>query len=166
MPSVSGSTAGLEPEALIDRIRQAAVAFSNSETFGDDLTCVAVRIEERELPLVRAEMEMSSDLDELARARAFVREVCRTLPGPAMDEDSVSQLELAITEAASNVMRHAYRGRTDQRIQLDVEVFADRLVWRLHHLGETFDPDAVKTPAFDGTQEGGFGMVHHRAVRR
>jgi anti-sigma regulatory factor (Ser/Thr protein kinase) len=148
----------LDPEALIDQIRQAAVAFSNSETFGDDLTCVAVRIEERELPLVRAELEISSDLNELGRARAFVREVCRTLPGPALEEESVSQLELAITEAASNVMRHAYRGRPEQLIQLDAEVFADRIVLRLHHLGETFDPAAVKTPAFDGTQDGGFGM--------
>jgi sigma-B regulation protein RsbU (phosphoserine phosphatase) len=148
----------LEPEQLIDQIRQAAVAFSNSETFGDDLTCVAVKIEERELPLARAELEISSDLNELGRARAFVRDVCRTLPGPALDEESVSQLELAITEAASNVMRHAYRGRPEQLIQLDAEVFADRIVLRLHHLGETFDPGAVKTPAFDGTQDGGFGM--------
>ena len=148
----------LEPEALIDQIRQAAVAFSNSETFGDDLTCVAVRIDERELPLARAELEISSDLDELGRARAFVREVCRTLPGPPLEEEAVSQLELAITEAASNVMRHAYRGRPEQLIQLDAEVFADRIVLRLHHLGETFDPGAVKTPAFDGTQDGGFGM--------
>ena len=148
----------LEPEALIDQIRQAAVAFSNSETFGDDLTCVAVRIEERELPLARAEMEISSDLNELARARAFVRDVCQRLPAPAFDEEAVAQLELAMTEAASNVMRHAYNGRTDQRIQLDAEVFHDRIVLRLHHLGETFDPDAVNAPTFDGTQEGGFGM--------
>jgi sigma-B regulation protein RsbU (phosphoserine phosphatase) len=148
----------LAPEALIDAIRQAAVQFSNSETFGDDLTCVAVRIEEREVPLARAELEISSDLNELARARAFVRDVCRTLPGPAMAEESVSQLELAITEAASNVMRHAYRGRNDQQIQLDAEVFADRIVLRLHHLGETFDPDTVSAPAFDGTRDGGFGM--------
>jgi sigma-B regulation protein RsbU (phosphoserine phosphatase) len=148
----------LEPEALIDEIRQAAVAFSNSETFGDDLTCVAVRIDERELPLTRAELEMSSDLEELSRVRAFVRDVCRTLPGPPLDDSEISQLELAMTEAASNVMRHAYQGRTDQRIQLDAEVFVDRIVLRLHHLGETFDPDAVNAPTFDGTQEGGFGM--------
>jgi phosphoserine phosphatase RsbU/P len=148
----------LEPDALIDQIRQAAVAFSHSETFGDDLTCVAVRIEKREWPLSRAAIEMSSDLTELARARAFVRDVCATLPDPALDDESVSQLELAITEAASNVMMHAYRGRTDQQIQLDAEVFADRVVLRLHHLGESFDPEAVKPPAFDGSQEGGFGM--------
>jgi anti-sigma regulatory factor (Ser/Thr protein kinase) len=75
-----------------------------------------------------------------------------------VEETVVSQLELAITDALSNIMRHAYRGRTDQRIQLDIEAFADRLVLRLHHLGETFDPSAVKTPAFDGSEDGGFGM--------
>ena len=45
--SASGHTVSSSPRELIERIRQAAVAFSNSETFGDDLTCVAVRIEER-----------------------------------------------------------------------------------------------------------------------
>jgi anti-sigma regulatory factor (Ser/Thr protein kinase) len=39
-----------------------------------------------------------------------------------------------------------------------VEVFADRIVLRLHHLGDTFDPAAVSAPAFDGTRDGGFGM--------
>ena len=45
-----------------------------------------------------------------------------------------------MTEAASNVMRHAYGGRTDRRIQLDAEVFADRIVLRLHHLGAELRP--------------------------
>ena len=54
---------------------------SKTETFGDDLTCVAVRIEDRERPAFRAEIEISSDLKELGRARAFVREACRLL-GP------------------------------------------------------------------------------------
>ena len=58
----------LEPEELVDRIRQAAVAFSNSETFGDDLTCVAVRIEERSRRF-RAEIEISSDSRSWGGAR-------------------------------------------------------------------------------------------------
>ena len=62
----------LEPRELIEQIRLEAVAFSRSERFGDDLTCVAVRIEERRLPLVRAEIEISSDL-EGAGARARLR---------------------------------------------------------------------------------------------
>jgi anti-sigma regulatory factor (Ser/Thr protein kinase) len=147
----------LEPRDLIERIRLEAVAFAGSERFGDDLTCVAVRIEERQLPQARAELEISSDLKELARARMFVRDVCARLAAP-VDEDTLNQLELAMTEAASNVMRHAYSGRTDRRIQLSAEIYEDRIVLRLHHLGQSFDPDAIRPPKFDGTEEGGFGM--------
>ena len=147
----------LEPRDLIEQIRLEAVAFSRSERFGDDLTCVAVQIEERRLPIARAEIEISSDLKELARARAFVREACTSLADPPAEE-IVDALQLATTEAASNVMRHAYGGRTDRRIQLAVEAFDDRIVVRLHHLGQSFDPASVRPPVFDGTQEGGFGM--------
>ena len=86
-----------------------------------------------------------------------MREVCTSLANPPADE-IIDQLELAMTEAASNVMRHAYGGRTDRRIQLEAEAFDDRIVLRLHHLGQSFDPAAVRPPVFDGTQEGGFGM--------
>jgi sigma-B regulation protein RsbU (phosphoserine phosphatase) len=147
----------LEPRELIEQIRLEAVAFSSSERFGDDFTCVAVRIEERRLPLLHAEIEISSDLKELSRVRAFVREVCTGL-APPPPEEIIDQLELAITEAASNVMRHAYGGRTDRSIQLVAEAFDDRIVLRLHHLGQSFDPAMVRPPVFDGSQEGGFGM--------
>ena len=147
----------LVPRELVERIRLAAVEFAGSERFGDDLTCVAVRIEDRLLPLAREEMDLSSDLQELATARAFVRSFCARLSAPP-DEETIDQLELAITEAASNIMRHAYGGRTDRRIQIDAEAFSDRIVLRLHHLGQSFDPAAVRPPAFDGSQEGGFGM--------
>ena len=35
---------GLEPEALIDKVRSAVVAFARTEAFADDVTCVAVKI--------------------------------------------------------------------------------------------------------------------------
>jgi len=41
----------LEPEELIDRVRTAVVAFSHAETFADDLTCVAVKMESTESDL-------------------------------------------------------------------------------------------------------------------
>ncbi|RJG08489.1 ATP-binding protein [Massilia cavernae] len=75
-----------------------------------------------------------------------------------MSDDSVSALIRAATEAASNIMIHAYGRRSDRRIELDAEVFADRVVVRFHHLGMSFDPQKVAPPNLDGTQEGGFGM--------
>ena len=35
---------GLPPEEMVDRVRQAVIAFSHAEAFADDVTCVAVKI--------------------------------------------------------------------------------------------------------------------------
>ena len=148
----------LDALQLITKIRTAVVAFSNSEAFADDLTCVAVKIEERKLPLARRTSEITSDLKELVRARAFVHDFCQKIPGGGLPADKAEELCLAVNEALSNIMRHAYNGRTDQRIQIGAEAWPDRVVLRLHHLGGPFDPAAVPQPVFNGSQENGFGV--------
>jgi sigma-B regulation protein RsbU (phosphoserine phosphatase) len=150
--------AHLAPDALVGAIRAAVVAFVGSERLTDDLTCVAVEVGERRRPLARGEMDIRSDLMDLSRAREFVRNFCGTLPGSPLDEDRVAALELAVNEAASNVMKHAYHGRADQSIHLEAEAFPDRVAVRLHHLGDPFDPSAVPPPSFDGSRESGFGV--------
>ncbi|MCI0467288.1 MAG: SpoIIE family protein phosphatase, partial [Beijerinckiaceae bacterium] len=148
----------LDAWQLITKIRMSVVAFSNSETFADDLTCVVVKIEERKLPLARQQIEVRGDLQELAHARSFVRGFCASIPGGALQEKSTEELDLAVNEAMSNIIRHAYRDRTDQKILLGAEAFADRVIFRLHHLGEPFDPAAVPAPDFSGARENGFGV--------
>lgn len=101
------------PDALVDAVRAAVVAFTGSDRLTDDLTCVAVEVGERRNPRARGEMEIRSDLTDLSRAREFVRAFCRTLAGSPLNEDRVAELELAVNEAASNVMKHAYHGRAD-----------------------------------------------------
>jgi anti-sigma regulatory factor (Ser/Thr protein kinase) len=151
----------LDPEALIDRIRSDVIDFSRSSTFADDLSCVAIKFAEREvaaLPIVHAETEITSDLTDLAQARAFVRRFCENRLDPPLDKESINQLELAVNEATSNIMKHAYGGRTDQQIQLEAEAFADRIVVQLHHHGVGFDPETVKPLVFNGWRESGFGL--------
>jgi len=148
----------LEPEALVEAIRKTVFAFSESDQLSDDLTCVPIKVGEWQLPLGHAEIEIRSDLKELRRAREFVRAVCRDLPGAPLDADSVAALELAVNEAASNIMKHAYHGRADQWIHLEAEAFPDHVLIRLHHLGDPCDPSAVPPPAFDGSRESGFGI--------
>ena len=148
----------LEPPALVDCIRKATAAFAQSDRLTDDLTCVALKIGEAQRPLARADLEIRSDLEDLRRAREFVREFCRLVPSGPLDQDDVGALELAVNEAASNIMKHAYHGRADQRIQLEAETFPGRVSIRLHHLGDSFDPAAIRPPALDGSRESGFGI--------
>jgi PAS domain S-box-containing protein len=148
----------LEPLALVDCVRKATAAFAQSDRLSDDLTCVALKIGEAQRPLARADLEIRSDLEDLRRAREFVREFCRLVPSGPLDQDVVEALELAVNEAASNIMKHAYHGRADQRIQLEADTFPGRVSIRLHHLGDSFDPAAVRPPALDGSRESGFGI--------
>jgi PAS domain S-box-containing protein len=148
----------LEPEALVEVIRAAVLTFSDSGRLTDDLTCVAIKVVERQPTMACAEIEIRSDLTELRRAREFVRTVCRNLPGAPLDADSVAALELAVNEAASNIMKHAYHGRADQWIHLEAEAFPGQVSIRLHHFGDPFDPSVVTPPALDGSRESGFGI--------
>ena len=152
------SNSDLEPEALVDTIRTAVVTFSESERLTDDLTCLALRVMEGPVPLARAEMEIHSDPRELRRTREFARAFCRDLPGVALAAHRVDELELAVNEAASNIMKHAYHGRADQRIHLEAEASSDQVSIRLHHLGDPFDPSAVAPPPLDGSRDSGFGV--------
>ena len=147
----------LDPEVLVEGIRKAVSSFSGVERQVDDLTSVAIRVEERQMPIARSEIDLDSDLRQLRKARAFVRSFCSGLASAALDDDSVAALELAVSEAASNIMQHAYHGRAGQRIHVEAEAFPSQVAIRLHHFGDPFNPSAIPPPPFDGSRDCGFG---------
>ena len=80
------------------------------------------------------------------------------MPGATLDQDDVGALELAVTEAASNIMRHAYHGNQDQSIQVEAEALPGRVRLRLRHQGDSFDPSTASLPLLDGSRESGYGV--------
>jgi serine/threonine-protein kinase RsbW len=104
-------------------------------------------------------MELTSDLSELARVRTFVQNLRSPQRIPSSTaEEWMNALVLAVNEAVTNIIEHAYQGQAGQPIRLEAEIFADRLIVRIYDWGEAFDPTTVKPPAFDGSREKGFGM--------
>lgn len=101
--------------------------------------------------------EFPSDLRQLAAVRALVRDVCRGA-WATPDEEGLAQLELAVDEAAANVMLHAYAGKDDLPLEVDVAAAPDHVCVALFHQGEPFDPQRVAPPDFDGSRESGFGL--------
>ena len=98
----------------------------------------------------RTEKEIKSDLSELAGVREFVRRVCDASP---LDDDATDQFELAMSETATNIMMHGYKGRTDGRIRILADTFTDRVVMRLYHWGVGFEPGPRELPRVDTYQE-------------
>jgi len=81
----------------------------------------------------------------------------------ALSDELLADLKLALTEAASNSVRHAY-GDTDVGvIEVCYELLPDRLVIEVTDDGEGFDPSEAKgTPG--EVSEGGLGIAIIRAI--
>jgi phosphoserine phosphatase RsbU/P len=152
------SNGDLDPAALVAVIRKAVRDFTGTDRLRDDLTSVAVRMEEVEIPLAHDEIEIRSDLRQLRRVREFVRSFCAGLPPSMLERTETDALVLAVNEAASNIMKHAYRGRSDQRIDLEGQAFRSRVVIVLHHFGEPFEPASVPAVELNGLRESGLGL--------
>jgi len=97
---------------------------------------------------------MCSHPDYLAVVRATVNQVAVTV---GCDEKQAMALTMAVDEALANVIRHAYHGRTDGRIELQCLVTADELQFRLRDTGEAPDLARICAHREGCDQIGGLG---------
>ena len=75
---------------------------------------------------------------------AAIRDVTRRMAEVAgFDGASADQLALAVDEASTNVIEHAYRGAADRRIELRFDARGDELRVEVVDDGEAVDPRAV-----------------------
>lgn len=147
---------GLPPEALVERLRQIVVEFSATGAFADDLTCVVVQIAP---PRWRDSRVYDSDLTCLEPLRIFLTEtVADQLPAGSLHPEALGCFILAINEAASNIIRHAYGRETGHPIEVGVDVFDDRIEVLLRHRGRSFAPAAEQVAAPSAPREGGLGL--------
>ena len=107
--------------------------------------------------MVRLSQEFCGDLKHLTELRRLVRESCRQAWGADTDDEQLGRIELAVQEAASNIIRHAFDGREDEKLELVLDADADQLRLTLYHRGKDFDPQQIRPPSFDGSRSGGFG---------
>ena len=79
-----------------------------------------------------------------------------------LPEDTLADLKLAITEACSNSVRHAYPDGAGV-VEILYELRPDRLVVHVADDGPGFEPDS-RAPGDGGLSEGGLGLAIIRAV--
>jgi len=79
-------------------------------------------------------------------------------------DDTMADLKLALTEAVSNSVRHAYGTNSDGHVDVTFELAADRIGVEVVDDGEGFDPD--EPPSFEGDElsEGGLGIAIIRSI--
>ena len=102
-------------------------------------------------------------------ARAEYITLCRlALTGLArlrpISDELVADLKLALTEAASNSVRHAYRDDGGS-VEIAYELYADRLVIEVNDDGSGFEPGTeTDLRDLDNLTEGGLGIAIIRSI--
>lgn len=79
-----------------------------------------------------------------------------------LGEEALADLKLALTEACSNSVRHAY-ANGDGIVDIRYQLYADRLAIEVADNGEGFEPVATEDEA-DELSEGGLGIAIIRAI--
>ena len=86
--------------------------------------------------------------------------IARTRPEP-FSQEVLGDLKLALTEACTNSVRHAY-GNDHGTVEITYELYPDRLVVEVVDEGAGFDPPsdpAAKLDAPEDLTEGGLGIA-------
>lgn len=78
-------------------------------------------------------------------------------------EETLADLKLALTEACSNSVRHAYDGGEGQ-VDISFELHDDRLVVEVADDGSGFEPDGAGRGPGDELAEGGLGIAIIRSI--
>lgn len=97
---------------------------------------------------------MSSDPCFLSIVRAAVGQIGMVY---GLTEDSCQGVTLAVDEAVANVIRHAYKNRRDQKIELTCQAAADHLEFILLDSGEPADPATICAQPLDEVSLSGRG---------
>lgn len=111
------------------------------------------------------ELVVTSALDDLPRVVDFVAQACESA---AVPEDVAFACQLAADEACTNIMEHAYRGRSDGEIRVSCSITGDEIRMVFRDRGQAFEPDLVELPSLDGNltdrQIGGLGLHFMRRL--
>jgi serine/threonine-protein kinase RsbW len=83
---------------------------------------------------------LPSELRMLSVARTFVEAVCQTWQ---MERSVLHALVLVTGEAVTNIVRHAHRHRPQAQMEVQLQIYADRVVITFTDQGEPFDIAAV-----------------------
>jgi len=81
----------------------------------------------------------------------------------AVEPELIADMKLALTEACSNSIRHAYEDGRDGAVEIRYELAAERLAVEVSDDGEGFDPEILEIQPGE-LDEGGLGIAIIRAL--
>ncbi|MGC9194468.1 MAG: ATP-binding protein [Syntrophobacteraceae bacterium] len=100
-------------------------------------------------------LELPSDPLLMSAVRGLTEKICNAA---GIAGEQTDKLVLAVDEACTNVIRHAYGNRRDGRIKLSFLATADRLEIAVRDFGAGTDPAMFRGRDLSQIRPGGLGM--------
>lgn len=107
------------------------------------------------------ELNLPSDPRFLCVLRATVGKICQ-LAG--FEQTDGSKIVLAVDEACSNVIKHAYKGRQDKKIFLKFVMNESGIQINILDFGISAEMDSIKPRSLKDIRPGGLGVHLIRSV--
>ena len=108
------------------------------------------------------QLEVYGGNEIVSRVRAWTSGTATVL---GADSQAAADFALAISEACTNVVRHAYLDQQKSHLILTARRIGERIVFRVRDFGDKFDPAGVPPPQMDGEPTvGGYGVYLMRQV--
>ena len=81
------------------------------------------------------------------------------------DAPTAQQISIAVAEAVTNVMEHAYAGEGGHTLDVEFRILPEGIEIHVIHAGKPMDPRAAEAAARGaGRKKGGFGVIIMRRV--
>ena len=86
-------------------------------------------------------MKILSRTEKLKSVRDFVADAATDA---GFDEETVNKISIAVDEACTNIIKHAYEFAQNKDIEIAIEMTTDIFEVIITHNGKSFDPDKIK----------------------
>lgn len=109
---------------------------------------------------------VKSDLSLLNQVLDWFEKFCfQNLSKLSWLAKEIDALKLALTEGFTNAVRHAHKNLPiETPIELELNLWNDRLEIRIWDYGKPFDPSTIEEPKFGTLQVGGYGWYLIRRI--
>lgn len=109
--------------------------------------------------ILKKEIIVKSSTENLIQIRKFTESVAQESGFP---EDEIGKIILAVDEACTNIIKHAYKYSPEGEIKITITFDSNKLVISIVDHGNHFDPNVIPEPDikeyYKQKKSGGLGM--------
>ncbi len=103
-------------------------------------------------------LKITNRLEYLHLATTLSREICQVINDPGVDPGFTSTVELVVSEAVTNAIKHSDTSSPANDIFITFKIHQDRLAINVGDQGRGFDLETVLGPDLEKHPEGGYGI--------